>query len=200
MSSHQPSKQPNRRNARKTILRRFEEQFDLQRLDYARRSKPAKDVARIMGLLFAGIIYSAGFGLAYYSWSQHHIDTTLLNKFAFIFMIPASVVGMFAFLLTGSRREFPIREDIRVHISAVEGDTGTLWRYEPLLKQMSLKKIDIEGLIEASREGRLIVMAPEDICATLQALHQNLSNNSVLTNAETLEAIENNFTGRAIAA
>lgn len=194
------SKQPTKRNARKTILRRFEEQFDLKRLDYDRRSKPARDMAKIMGALFAGGVYLAGFGLAYYSWTRHNIDTNLLNKFAWIFMVPASVVGAFAFMLTGSRREFPIREDIRAHISAIEGDDGALWRYEPLLKQMSLKKVDIEGLIEASREGRLIKMAPEEICATLHALHQNLNNNSTLTNAETLETIENNFAGRADAA
>lgn len=194
------SKQPSKRNLRKTILRRFEEQFDLTRLDYGRRSKPAKDMAKVMGALFAGILYLAGFGLAYFSWSQGKIDTGLLNKFAFIFMIPATVIGLFAFLLTSSRREFPIREDIRAHVSAFEGENGTLWRYEPLLKQMELKKIDIEGLIEASREGRLIKMAPEDICATIHALHQNLSNSSVQTNGETLEAIENNFAERAAAA
>lgn len=194
------SKQPSKRNTRKTILRRFEEQFDLKRLDYQRRAKPAKDMAKIMGFLFAGGIYMAGFGLAYFSWSQGKIDETLMTKLSFIFMIPSSVVGLFAFLLSGSRREFPIREDIRAHVTDFEGESGTFWRYEPLLKQMELKKIDIEGLIEASREGRLIKMAPEDICATIQALHQQLTNNSVLTNAETLEAIETNFGDRAEAA
>lgn len=194
------SKQPTKRNTRKTLLRHFEEQFDLKRLDYNRRSKPAKDMAKVMGALFAATVYLAGFGLAYYSWSQGKIDENLLFKLSIIFMIPATVVGLFAFLLSGSRREFPIREDIRAHVTDFEGETGTLWRYEPLLKQMSLKKIDIEGLIEASREGRLIKMAPEDICATLHALHQNLSNSSVLTNAETLEAIEANFSDRTAAA
>ncbi len=187
-------KQPNKRNLRKILLRRFEQQFDLDRLDYSRRSKPAKGAAKATGALFAGVAYLIGFGLAYYSWSQGKIDTILLNKLSFVFMIPASVVGMFALLLSGSRREFPIREDIRAHISAVEGDNGALWRYEPLLKQMALKKIDIEGLIEASHEGRLIKMAPEDICATIHALYQSLSNNSVQTSGDTLEAIENNFT------
>lgn len=194
------SKQPNKRNLRKILLRRFEQQFDLDRLDYRRRSKPAKGAAKATGALFAGVVYLAGFGLAYYSWSQGKIDTLLLNKLSFIFMIPASVIGMFAFLLSGSRREFPIREDIRAHISAAEGDSGTLWRYEPLLKQMELKKIDIEGLIEASHEGRLIKMAPEDICATLHALHQSLGNNSTQTSGDTLEAIENNFADSAEAA
>ncbi len=194
------SKQPTKRNLRKILLRRFEGQFDLTRLDYNRRSKPAKGAAKAIGALFAGLVYMAGFGLAYYSWGQGRIDTELLNKLSFIFMIPASIIGLFAFLFSGSRREFPIREDIRAHVSAVEGDTGTLWRYEPLLKQMDLKKIDIEGLIEASHEGRLIKMAPEDICATLHALYERLSNNSTQTNSDTLEAIENNFTDKAEAA
>ena len=185
-------KQPNKRNIRKNLLRRFEGQFDLNRLDYSRRSKPAKDMAKAVGVIVAGGIYLVGFGLAYYSWTQESIDTIMLNTFAFIFMIPATVVGAFAFLLSGNRREFPIREDVRAHVTVFEGADGTLWRYEPLLKQMTLKKIDIEELIQASREGKLIKMAPEDIYATLHALHQNLSNSS-LTNTETLEAIENNF-------
>lgn len=194
------SKQPSKRNIRKALLRRFESQFDLKRLDYTRRAKPAKDMAKIMGFLFAGGVYLAGFGLAYFSWSAGRIEVELLNKLTFIFMIPSSVIGLFAFLLTGSRREFPIREDIRAHVTDFEGAEGTLWRYEPLLNQMDLKKIDIEGLIEASREGRLIKMAPEDICATIHALHQQLTNNSVLTNTETLEAIERNFGDQAEAA
>ena len=188
------SKQPNKRNTRKTLLRRFEGQFDLKRLDYSRRSKPARDMAKITGALFAGGIYIAGFGVAYYSWTQQSIDTAMFNTFAFIFMIPATAVGFFAFLLSGNRREFPIREDIRAHITAFEGMDGNLWRYEPLLKQMALKKIDSEALIKASREGTLIKMAPEDICAAVHGIHKNLGNNSVLTNTETLEAIESNFT------
>ena len=188
------SKQPNKRNIRKILLRRFEGQFDLKRLDYNRRSKPARDMAKIVGAACAGGIYLVGFGLAYYSWSQQRIDTAMFNTFSFIFMIPATAAGAFAFLLSGNRREFPIREDIRAHVIAFEGADGTLWRYEPLLKQMTLKKIDIEGLIKASREGNLVKMAPEDIGATLHALHQHLSNNNALTNSETLEAIESNFT------
>ncbi len=193
-------KQPNKRNIRKNLLRRFEGQFDLNRLDYSRRSKPAKDMAKAVGVIVAGGIYLVGFGLAYYSWTQESIDTIMLNTFAFIFMIPATVVGLFAFLLSGNRREFPIRKDILAHVATFEGADGTLWRYEPLLKQMTLKKIDIEELIKASREGKLVKMAPEDICATLHALHQNLSSNSALINIEILEAIEDYFTGRAEAA
>ena len=190
------SKQPHKRNIRKILLRRFERQFDLKRLDYRRRSKPAKDMAKITGALFAVGIYLAGFGLAYYSWTQQSIDTAMFNTFAFIFMIPATAVGAFVFLLSGNRREFPIREDIRAHVTAFEGTEGTLWRYEPLLKQMTLKKIDIEALIKASREGKLIKMAPEDVCATIHALYQSLTTNTALNNTETLEAIENNFASR----
>ena len=190
------SKQPNKRNIRKTLLRRFEGQFDLKRLDYSRRSKPPRDMAKVTGVIFAGGIYIAGFGVAYYSWTQERIDTAMFNNFAFIFMIPATVVGAFAFLLSGNRREFPIREDIRAHVTAFEGAQGTLWRYEPLLKQVALKKINIDELIKASREGTLVKMAPEDICAAVHAVHQNLSNNNALINTETLEAVENNFTSR----
>lgn len=185
------SKQPSKRNSRKNVMRSFQQHFDLARLDYKRRVKPGKDVAKITGLIFAAAVYLTGFGLAFYSRGQGMIDDNFLNKIAWIFMIPASVVGMFAYLITSNRREFPIREDIRAHVHDFEGGSGYLWRYEPILSQLRLKKIDSEGLVTASREKRLVEMAPEDICATVHALHKALQNsgaaavNQVEKNLET---------------
>ncbi len=172
------SKQPSKRNSRKNVMRSFQQHFDLARLDYKRRVKPGKDVAKVTGLILAAAVYLTGFGLAFYSRSQGMIDDNFLNKIAWIFMIPASVVGMFAYLITSNRREFPIREDIRAHVHDLEGENGYLWRYAPVLNQLELKKIDMEWLIAASREKRLVEMAPEDICATVHALHEALQNSS----------------------
>lgn len=187
------NKQPSKRNIRKSIQRRFDNTFDLDRLNYKKRAKPGKDIAKITGVAFAGIIYLIGFGLAYFSWNKGLIDVSFMNKMVWIFMIPSSVVGMFAFLITSNRREFPIREDIRAHITDFEGESGMFWRYAPILNQLELKKIDIEGLIEASEEGRLIKMAPEDICLTIRALGEALQGNSEATKANTLNEVEENF-------
>ncbi len=190
-------KQPSRRSARKNIQRRFDDSFDLNRLNYKVRVKPGKDVAKITGFAFAGVIYLIGFGLAYFSWNRGLIDVSFMNKMVWIFMIPSSVIGVFAFLITSNRREFPIREDIRAHVTEFEGDNGTLWRYAPILNRLELKKIDIEGLIEASQEGRLIKMAPEDICETLHALGHALGENSDAIKGNVLNEVEQNFARNA---
>ncbi len=184
-------KQPSKRNLRKTVLRRFENTFDLDRLHYERRTKPGKEAAKLTGLVFASVVFFAGFGLAYISHSRGVIDDMFFNKLVFLFMIPSSVIGGTAWLISSNRREFKIREDIRAHITEFEGEKGTLWRYEEALKQLNLKKVDMEGLIEASHEGRLIKMAPEDVCAAIRALHDLLSNST--TPAAVFTAIESHF-------
>lgn len=190
------NKQSSKRSSRKQVLRAIQERFDLERLDYARRIKPGKDMAKVTGLILAALVYLSGFGLALYSRSQGMIDDNFLNKIAWIFMIPASVVGMFAYLITSNRREFPIREDIRAHVREFEGETGFLWRFEPVLGQLQLKKIDIEWLLTASREGRLEEMAPEDICATVRALPEALQN----ANAAAIQAVEDRLNDQPQAA
>lgn len=187
------TKQSSKRSLRKNIQRRFDNSFDLNRLNYKVRVKPGKDVAKITGFAFAGVVYLIGFGLAYFSWNQGLVDVSFLNKMVWIFMIPSSVVGMFAYLITSNRREFPIREDIRAHVTEFEGKNGTLWRYAPVINRLKLKKVDIEGLVEASQEGRLIKMAPEDICETIRALGLALSESSDAVKGNVLNEVELNF-------
>lgn len=189
MSNQQPSK----RHSRKNVIRDFEKHFTLSRLDYKPRVKPGKAMAKAVGLSVAAVVYMVGFGITYFSWSRGSIDASLLNKISFIFMIPASIVGMLAFLISSNRREFPIREDIRAHVRDFEGESGYLWRFEPILNQLELKKIDIEWLIKASREGTLTDMAPEDICTTIQALHEALSGNSQKISGHAILQVEKNL-------
>jgi hypothetical protein len=184
------SKQASKRNSRRNVMRSFRDHFDLERLDYQRRMKPRKDWAMIIGLIIAAVIYMVFFGLIMYSRSQGMIDDTMVNKVAWMLMIPTSVVGAFAYLITINRREFPIREDIRAHVRQFEGEQGYLWRYEPILQQLELKKINMDGLISASRQNLLVEMAPEDICATVQALHEVLQNNGPQASPAAISQVE----------
>ena len=174
-------------------MRSFRDHFDLERLDYKRRIKPHKDWAMIIGLIFAAILYMAFFGLIMYSRSQGMIDDSMVNKIAWMLMVPTSVVGAFAYLITINRREFPIREDIRAHVRQFEGDQGYLWRFEPILQQLELKKISMDNLISASRQNLLAEMAPEDICATVQALHEVLQNNGAQASPAAISQVEQNL-------
>lgn len=187
------SKQPSKRNSRKNVVRSFQRHVDLARLDYRRRIKPGRDIAKITGLMFAAVIYMAGFGLAYVSYGRGMIDDVFLSKVAFILMIPATVVGLFAYLITSNRREFPIREDIRAHVRQFEGEHGYLWRFEPILSQLQLKKIDTEWLATCSRENRLVELAPEDICAAVQAIDAALQDNTAAASAAAISQVEDNL-------
>jgi len=187
------SKQASKRGSRRSIMRSFRDHFDLERLDYKRRIKPHKDWAMIIGLIFAAILYMAFFGLIMYSRSQGMIDDSMVNKIAWMLMVPTSVVGAFAYLITINRREFPIREDIRAHVRQFEGDQGYLWRFEPILQQLELKKISMDNLISASRQNLLAEMAPEDICATVQALHEVLQNNGAQASPAAISQVEQNL-------
>ncbi len=186
------TKQQTKRSSRKNVLRNFENNINLDRLQYKKRIKPGKDIAKIKGLITAAIIYGLGFGLTFMSFSKGAIDEMFMAKVVFIIMIPSTIAGIFVFLITSNRREFPIREDIRAHVLDFEGKQGYLWRFEPLIKDLELKKVDMEWLIKNSKENKLVEMAPEDICATFLALSEILHNNSP-GNGKAMQTVENNL-------
>jgi len=185
-------KQQTKRSSRKNVLRAFETNINLDRLRYDQRVKPGKAIAKIKGLMTAALLYGIAFTLAYMSFNRGSIDEAFMTKMVFMLMIPTTVVGFFVFLITSNRREFPIREDIRAHVRDFEGEHGFLWRFEPLLKELALKKIDIEWLIKNSKEGTLVEMAPEDICATILALANVLQGNSQ-SSGQAMQEVENNL-------
>lgn len=188
------NKPVSRRNLRKAIVKRFEQSFDLARLDYRRRTKAGQDKAKLIGVFAAMVVYFSLFGLVFYSWTQQWIDANAMNKMGWILMVPASVVGAVAWLIASNRFEFPARQDIRQHVDDFEGEHGMLWRYQPLLEKLTLKKINIPELVAASRDDRLVTMAPEDICATIRALHELLTQSGPAQfSQEDLAAVAANF-------
>ena len=57
------NKQQSKRTSRKNVMRSFEDHIDLARLDYARRAKPGKDVAKVTGLVFAATVLVSLFSI-----------------------------------------------------------------------------------------------------------------------------------------
>jgi len=167
-------KDKNQRQIRKQILRHLENTFDLERLDYKKRVAPLRHRAILAGVLTAAIVYGLGFGLAYYAWKSGKADYETMAKFAWIFMIPSSVVGAFAYLLTSNRREFGVARDILEHIGQVEGADGMLWRYEPVLLDVQGEDDVVKRVIGASREGAALALEPEDYANIVHRLHAAL--------------------------
>jgi len=182
------------RQIRKQILRQMEETFDLKRLEYKKRVTPLRHAAKLFGVLVAAGIYGLGFGLAFFAWKTGKSDYETLVKFSWIFMIPASVVGAFAYMLNANRREFSVATDIFDHMDHVEGPTGMLWRYEPLLLELCGEDSVIEHVVAASREGSFKGLEPEDYANVVQRLYAALSGGEGRSvSDEAAEIFENNL-------
>lgn len=162
------------RQIRKQILRHLEDSFDLPRLDYRKRVTPLKHRAKLVGVVAAAIVYGLGFGLAYFAWKSGKTDYETFSKFVWIFMIPSSVVGAFAYMLNGNRREFGVAKDIFDHIDAVEGTTGMLWRYGPILAELFPDDETVKHVLQSSRECSFAQLEPEDYAKVVHQLHAAL--------------------------
>jgi len=165
----------NQRQIRKQILRHLEENFDLKRLEYKKRVTPLRHAAKLFGVIAAAIVYGLGFALAYYAWKAGKADYETFVKFSWIFMVPSSVVGVFAYMLNSNRREYGVAQDILDHIDHVEGAHGMLWRYEPILLEFYPDDELVKRLIAISRSGIFKGLEPEDYANLVHKLHAALS-------------------------
>ncbi len=185
----------NQRQIRKQILRHLEDTFDLPRLEYKKRVTPLKHGAKLVGVVVAGIVYGLGFGLAYYAWKSGKAQYETFGKFVWIFMVPSSVVGAFAYMLSSNRREFGVAKDIFDHIDVVEGPGGMLWRYEPILRELHGDDAVVQQVIAASRNGSVMSLEPEDYAKVVHQLHASLSSGEGRSiSDEAAEAFEANLT------
>jgi hypothetical protein len=165
----------NQRQIRKRILRDIEDTYDLKRLEYKKRVTPLKHAAKLFGVITAAIVYGLGFGLGFYALKTGKADYETFIKFSWIFMIPSSVIGVFAYMLNSNRREYGVARDILDYIDHVEGPRGMLWRYEPILLEFYPDDALVKRLIAISREGVFKGLEPEDYANLIHKLHASLS-------------------------
>ncbi len=177
-------------------MRRFAADFDLARLDYPRRVRPASGKAKLYGVLAAFLLYSIGFAVGYYGWSQGSVETDLFVKLVWLLMLPATVVGVFVWLLARNRLEYPVRRDISEYIETLEGSRGLLWRYAPAAAVLCPENQLCKSVMACSREGRLAAIAPEDYGRVVHELHHALTEaDRRALDAETLEELARNLAG-----
>ena len=162
---------PGKRKLRKNIVQQIEETFDLQRLNYGLRIKSIRNKAKLVGALVALFVYGLGFSGGYYSWQQQVLDYETFAKLVWILMIPATVIGMFVWLLATNRREFAIREDVRTYIRELEGEHGLLWRFSPLLSALKPDEFACKAIMQASQERNFDKMTPEDYSQAVLSLY-----------------------------
>ena len=183
------------RQIRKLILRHLESTFDLSRLDYKKRVTPLKHRAKLVGVAVAALVYGLGFGLAYFAWKTHKADYETFARFVWIFMVPSSVVGAFAYMLNGNRREFGVAKDIFDHIDVVEGRSGMLWRYEPVLMELFPEDKIVKTVLAASRETSFAKLEPEDYAKVIHQLYSALESGEGRSISDAAaDSFENNLT------
>lgn len=151
-----------KRKLKKSIIDQIANSFDLERLDYEARTKPLRNRSKLAGALTALFIYALGFGGGYYGWRSQAVSYEAFAKLAWILMIPATIIGMFIWLLTANRREYDVRQDVLAYIKQLEGTGGLLWRFAPILSELQPNELTCKEMIMASREGNFEKMIPED--------------------------------------
>lgn len=188
------AKGKNQRQLRKQVLRHVDATFDLPRLEFKKRVTPQKHAAKLVGVMVAGAVYAAGFGLAYYAWQSGKTEFDTFAKFSWMFMLPSSVIGVFGYLLSSNRREYAVAKDIMGYMLDLEGPHGLLWRYEPILRELHKDDLIAERLVDASRHGDLARVEPEDYAVLIHRLHQTLSSGEGTSlSAEAVDAFEQNL-------
>ncbi len=182
------------RQVKKGLLRHIEDNFDVRRLEYKRRATPARHRAKLVGVVVAFVVYSFGFGLAYYAWKTGATIYETYMKFTWIFMLPSSVVGIFAYMLSSNRGEYRVAKDIMDYMVEKEGEAGLVWRYEPVLEALGQMNATARLVVDQSRAGDLARIEPEDYAAVVRGIYEALSGGEGKSiSAEVVEAFEHNL-------
>jgi hypothetical protein len=157
-------KPKNRRGLKKEIVRRFEQTFDLKRLNYKARSKTTAPKAALIGFTTAGGLYSVGFFLGFVAVDKNVLPLDMFARLVWIIMIPTTIVGFLVWQITKNRMEFPVRSDIRNLIAELEQNGGLLWRYFPIFDALDPEHADLKKAFIWSQEKRTDKLAIEEYC------------------------------------
>jgi hypothetical protein len=195
------AKKPNRRGHKKEILKRFEQSFDLKRLNLAAEIKRIKPKAMLIGLMSAMVLYGVGFAAAYAGMNANAVPLELFAKLVWILMIPTTIIGFFAWQLSRSRMEYPVRMEIREYIQDLEDNGGLLWRFAPLLEADLDQNPDVKKAFAWSAEAKIDQLDIDDYILAVDMLDDILrSTAGKFFTQEMCNRLEENFTQTANAA
>ncbi len=184
----------NKRRYKRDLLKQLEATFDLERLDYQKKTRPVQGKAILFGVLAAFLIYSLGFAAGYTGWQNNVVDYAMFAKMVWLMMIPASVIGVVTWLLVKNRLEYPVRCEMRDYIRVLEGEQGLLWRYLPLLNELGPENLICKEMMVRSGEGKIEDLDPEDYGKAVNELISLLRRSgSKAVSSGTMEELEKNL-------
>ncbi|MDH5218192.1 MAG: hypothetical protein OEX19_10875 [Gammaproteobacteria bacterium] len=168
------AKKPSRRGQKKELLKRFDDNFDLGRLNLVARVKLIKPKAMLVGLLASMILYGIGFTVAYVGMSANSLPLEVFAKLVWMMMIPTTIIGFFVWQLSRNRMEFPIRREIREYISEIESVGGMLWRFAPILQDELDDTPVVKKAFAWSAEGKIDKLDIDDYILAVESLERVL--------------------------
>ena len=188
------AKKPSRRGQKKELIKRFDDNFDLGRLNLVARVKLIKPKAMLVGLLASMILYGIGFAVAYVGMSANSLPLEVFAKLVWMMMIPTTIIGFFVWQLSRSRMEFPVRREIREYITEIESSGGMLWRFAPILQDELDDTPVVKKAFAWSAEGKIAKLDIDDYILAVESLERVLhcANSNSFT-AELVNEIESNF-------
>jgi len=187
-------KEKSRRRVKKDMLSLLEKSFDLSQLDYAKLIKPKKEFAKVIGLIAAFAVYSIGFAGAYYGWKYNDVDFELFVKITWVLMLPASVFGLVAWILSFNRFENAVRHDFGIIVKKIEADDGKVWRFAPLMSTFDPENLHYKKVIAQSKAGEIKDIDVEDYANAVHSLFSGMQgDNEEKITLETAEEVDENF-------
>ena len=168
------AKPKNKRNVKKEVVRLFEKSFDLEKLDYKKRSIPLKPKSAVVGLGVATLLYVIGFSLAYAAMGKNMLPLESFAKLVWIMMIPTTILGVFAWQIAKNRMEYPLRQDVREYMNELEENKGLLWKFSPLMDIIGIEDMNTKKALAKSREGKVDELDIEDYTEAVDKLNRLL--------------------------
>jgi len=167
-------KQKNKKTIKKEVVRLYNRSFDLEKLNYKKRSIPLKPKSALVGLGVATTLYIIGFMLSYSAMQNNMLPLEAFAKLVWIMMIPTTILGVFAWQIAKNRMEYPVRQDVREYMNKLEEGKGLLWKFEPLLDIVPVEDFKAKKVLAKSREGKIDKLDIEDYTETVEKLNQLL--------------------------
>ena len=159
------------RRSRRELLQQFERTYDLAQFDYKKQVYPAQGKSKLIGITVACAIYGVVFAIAYFSWVSGRTEYELFLKTTWVLLLPATAAGMFTWMLAFNRLDNAVRVPIQKLMAQIEGDTGMLWRYAPVLAAAEPNNTGAKTACNRSRELRVKDVDEEDYCGAVKAIH-----------------------------
>ena len=169
-------KQKSKRNIKKEVTRLFERSFDMDKLNYKKRSLSTKPKSLLIGIGAATVLYAIGFALAYAAMQNNILPLEEFAKLSWIILIPVTIVGVTAWQISKNRMEYPIRQEILKYIADLEKEGGLLWKFSPLMDVIGIEDTNTKKALAKSNEGKFEELAVEDYTEAVYKLNQVLIN------------------------